>query len=463
MADALEAMKSPDAQAIAGGQSLLPMMKQRFAAPGTIVDLQSLGLSGVRREGTTIVVGAMTRHDVVATDPLVRTQLPGLALLASRIGDRQVRARGTIGGSLANNDPNACYPAAILALGATVRTDRREIPADAFFAGLYTTVLLPGEIILEVVFPRARAGHYEKLPHPASRFAMVGVFLAHGPSGIRVAVTGAAQTGVFRWHAAEERLAEQWSPNVDDIPLASENLCADLHGSAAYRASLAHTLLSRAVKAIKVPPQEIETMKMTGERLIGAPRETVWRGLNDPRVLQTAIPGCESLEGTVGQGMDATTKIRIGPISARFTGRVMFTDVNPANGYVMSGEGQGGGAGFAKGRAGVKLEDAEGGTVLRYWVEADVGGKIAQLGGRLIDATAKKMADQFFSRFAAEVENGESPAIPNSVSWEDSAPVPDNATTRLRHRSELKIVSLVAIVAMVAIFAMTAAFLFGRY
>ncbi len=235
-------------QALSGGQTLIATMKQRLAAPGTLVDLGGIkDLKGIRMDGDNLVINAMTCHADVAESDLVKKAIPALAELAGGIGDRQVRARGTIGGSLANNDPAACYPSAVLALGATVITNRRSIAADDFFLGMYATALEPGEIITAVSFPKAQAAAYEKFKQQASRFALVGVFVAKTSSGVRVAVTGAG-SGVFRCAEMEAALNGNFSAQAaSGVKVSADGLNSDIHGSAAYRAHLIGIMTQRAV------------------------------------------------------------------------------------------------------------------------------------------------------------------------------------------------------------------------
>jgi carbon-monoxide dehydrogenase medium subunit len=236
-----------DASYLAGGQSLLPAMKLGLTAPSDLIDLSLLsGDVGITLDGGSLRIGAMTPHAVVGASPEVGKHLPALACLASGIGDPAVRTRGTLGGSLANNDPAACWPAAVLGLGATVHTDRRQIAADHFFKGLYETALQPGELITAVSFPLPKRAAYVKFKQPASRFALVGVFVSDGPQGVRVAVTGAGP-GVFRAPALEAALARSFTAQaLDGIALPAEDLNSDLHGSAAYRAHLIGVLARRA-------------------------------------------------------------------------------------------------------------------------------------------------------------------------------------------------------------------------
>jgi aerobic carbon-monoxide dehydrogenase medium subunit len=242
------ALQAEGAQVLAGGQSLLPAMKLGLAAPELVVDLAAVpGLRDIVVDAHTVTICAMATHAEVAAHASVLRAIPALAQLAGGIGDRQVRHRGTLGGSLANNDPAACYPAAVLGLGATIVTTRRSIAADDFFLGVYTTALEAGELITAVRFPvPARAG-WQKFKQPASRFSLVGVFASRGPQGVRVAVTGAG-AGVFRATGLETKLAAQWSASaLQDASVSAEGLNSDLHGSAAYRAALIPVLAARAV------------------------------------------------------------------------------------------------------------------------------------------------------------------------------------------------------------------------
>ena len=251
-ANMLEKLEEP--KLLAGGQSLLPTLKLRLAAPKNLIDLCEIeGLSEIELRGRTLVVGAMTRHADVESSPVVQENLPSLAALAHMIGDPAVRHRGTIGGSLANNDPNADYPAACLGLGATIVTNDRRIEADDFFKSLFETALQPNEIITKVIFPLAKKSAYEKFRNPASRFALVGVFVSKRSSEIRVAVTGAGQQGVFRVPSFEEALKTRFSPkSLEGLTIPATNLNSDIHGSAEYRAHLVGVLARRAVaKAIE--------------------------------------------------------------------------------------------------------------------------------------------------------------------------------------------------------------------
>jgi aerobic carbon-monoxide dehydrogenase medium subunit len=236
------------AKLLAGGQTLLASMKLRLYSADDVVSLGSVsGMSGITREGNSFVIGAMTRHADVAGNKDILATMPGLANLAAHIGDKQVRAMGTIGGSLANNDPAACYPSAVLALNATVHTNQRKIAADSFFTGLYATALNDGEVITAVSFPIAKKAIYMKFKQPASRFAMIGVFVAQTDSGVRVAVTGGGN-GVFRHTGLEAALNQSFTvESAAKVVIDTGNLGSDIHASAAYRANLISVQTQRAV------------------------------------------------------------------------------------------------------------------------------------------------------------------------------------------------------------------------
>jgi carbon-monoxide dehydrogenase medium subunit len=253
LAEALAALKGkPEARAMSGGMTLIPTLKQRLAKPTDVVDLSGVKeLGGIKVEAGGVTIGAMSRHADVAESAEVKGAIPALAYLASHIGDPQVRNRGTLGGSVANSDPAADYPAAVLGLGATITTNTRKIPADQFFKGLFETALGEGELITSITFPKPEKAGYMKFPNPASRYAMVGVFVARTASGVRVAVTGAGACA-FRVKAMEEALTKNWSSAaIKDIKIPSDGLNSDIHGSAEYRAHLVNVMARRAVDAAK--------------------------------------------------------------------------------------------------------------------------------------------------------------------------------------------------------------------
>ena len=251
LADAAALLKGKDeARPMSGGMTLIPTLKQRLAKPSDVVDLNGIKeLVGIKVDGSGVTVGGMTRHADVASSADVKKAIPALAHLAGHIGDPAVRNRGTMGGSVANNDPAADYPAAVLGLNATVTTNSRTIKADDFFKGLFETALEDGELITSISFPKAEKAGYMKFPNPASRYAMVGVFVAKTAGGVRVAVTGAGPC-VFRVKAMEDALAKNFSSDaIKDIKIPADGLNSDIHASAEYRAHLVNVMARRAVDA----------------------------------------------------------------------------------------------------------------------------------------------------------------------------------------------------------------------
>lgn len=249
IADAVKQLAKDGAQALSGGQTLIPTMKQRLAEPEVLVSLTGIAeMKGVCHSAEGVAIGAATTHSVVARE--AAKLYPALATLAGGIGDPAVRNRGTLGGSLANNDPAACYPSAVLASGATVVTNKRKIAADDYFQGMFTTALEEGEIITQVTFPVPEKAAYLKFNQPASRFALTGVFVAKFADGVRVAVTGAHEGGVFRWKEAEKALSADFSAKaIEGLSVSPKGMLSDLHGSGAYRANLVKVLTARAVAA----------------------------------------------------------------------------------------------------------------------------------------------------------------------------------------------------------------------
>lgn len=248
VADAVAALGDDEALALGGGQTLIPTLKQRLASPSKLVSLSGIAeLKGVSADGGTVTIGGGTTHATVAAEA---GAYPALADLAANIGDPAVRNRGTIGGSLANNDPSACYPAAALGSGATIITNTREIAADDYFQGMFATALDEGEIVTAVRFPIPEKAAYVKFEQPASRFALVGVFVSKGADGVRVAVTGASEEGVFRWSEAEAALSSNFSADaLDGLSVPGDGMIGDLHGSGDYRAHLVAVMTRRAVAA----------------------------------------------------------------------------------------------------------------------------------------------------------------------------------------------------------------------
>ena len=248
--EAARALGDAEAKLVSGGMTLIPTLKLRLAKPSQLIDLSAIpSLKGISEDGDAIVIGAMTRHADVNRSDVVKRAIPALAAMAGMIGDPAVRNRGTIGGSIANNDPAADYPAAVVALNATVRTNKREIAADQFFTGMFETALQPGEIVTAVRFPKVAQANYQKFRNPASRYAIVGVFVAKTSAGVRVAVTGAGPS-VFRVPAMEAALAGNFTPDaIKDIQIPQDGLNSDIHASAEYRAHLVNVMARRAVAA----------------------------------------------------------------------------------------------------------------------------------------------------------------------------------------------------------------------
>jgi aerobic carbon-monoxide dehydrogenase medium subunit len=252
VADAVKLLKkSEDPKILGGGMTLIPTMKQRLASPSDLVDITRIKeLSGVKVSGKTVTIGAATTHFDVATNEKLAKVCPALCALASHIGDPHVRYRGTIGGSIANNDPAADYPSAMLALNATIHTDKRTIPADKFFKGMFETSLKEGEIVTAVEFTAPAKAGYAKFPNPASRYAMTGVFVAKDKEGVRVAVTGAGEGGVFRHKGLEAAFDKKFdASSVEGVKIESKGLMSDMHGSSEYRAALIRAMAKRAVAA----------------------------------------------------------------------------------------------------------------------------------------------------------------------------------------------------------------------
>jgi carbon-monoxide dehydrogenase medium subunit len=242
--------KGTEAKYLAGGHTLIPVMKQRLASPSDVIDLGKIKeLVGIEVSAEALTIKAATTYFDIMQSADAKKAIPAIVHLTSVLGDPQVRHRGTIGGSIANNDPAADYPAAVLALGATVKTDKRSIAADDFFKGLFTTALADGEIITQVAFPIPAKAGYSKMRHPASRFALTGVFVVKTKAGdVRVAATGASQNGVMRVPAIEAALKANWSAgSLDSVKISTDGLLADIHGSSAYRANLIKVMAQRAV------------------------------------------------------------------------------------------------------------------------------------------------------------------------------------------------------------------------
>ena len=249
-----------DAKLLAGGMTLIPTMKARLAQPTHLIDIGGIAeLTGIEVKDGKLTIGAATKHVEVAKSAVVKKAIPALAYLAGQIGDPQVRNRGTLGGSLANNDPAADYPSAALSLNATIVTSKREIAADEFFQGLFSTALGAGEMIVKIVFPVPAKAAYEKFPHPASGFAMAGAFVSQRGKDVRVAITGAGP-GVFRWKEAEAALGKKLSAAaIEGLTVDATDLNEDMHGTKEYRANLAKVMTKRAVAKLAVTTASSKT------------------------------------------------------------------------------------------------------------------------------------------------------------------------------------------------------------
>ena len=415
----------PDGRLLAGGQSLLAAMKLDLSAPSALIDLGGLSeLKAIRRDADSLWIGAMSTHQEIASSPLVQAFSAMLAQCAAGIGDQQIRHVGTIGGSLANNDPAACWPAAVLAANACVITNLRSIRADDFFEAVYVTALGHDEIIVGIRFDSIISGHYIKFEQPASRFALVAVAVVKTDNGVRVAITGLGH-GVRRWADAEAALSQQFVVDaLTPIQLAASQALPDLHATARYRAHLAGVLTRRAVaqmngdaqpKPVQKVRLKIDTVEPTtplapinapqfsGEQSLLNSVEDVWAALLDAQVLRQCIPGCESFTQINSNQFSAIVKIGIGPVSARFTANITLLDRVAPSACTILFEGQGGAIGFGSGRARVQLSGDDAHTQLAWQADTQVGGKIAQLGTRLIEASTVQLINEFFSRFAKAI------------------------------------------------------------
>lgn len=447
----------PQAQVLAGGQSLLAAMRLGLTQPSHLVDVQDVPeLQEIHVTRQQLWLGAMVTHARIAAHPDIQHHHPMLAQLAQGIADPQVRNVGTIGGSLANNDPAACWPAGVLAYGATLVTSQREITADDFFTDLFTTALRPDEVLLGVRLPACTGAQYVKYEQPASRFAMVGVAItrtaAYPHSAVRVAITGLGH-GVTRWPEAEAALQAHWSvQSLDKLQLDAELAQSDVHASAIYRAHLGAVLCRRAVGALTAEdarlPQSVRLSSPTGpaapERLGDDPRTAppmhpsaaisgshhlphavpaVWHALLDPEVLQACIPGCESIARVDDTHYSAVVKVGLGPVSARFVTQVRLQPVRTPN----QGEptecrlhlsGQAGSLGQGSAAVVVHLhtetsDAGSAGTRLVWQATPQLSGQLAQLGNRLLQASARSLSTQFFQRLT-QVMGGASPG-PNQT------------------------------------------------
>jgi len=439
---AIELLKRDGAVAMAGGQSLLAAMKLGLNERKVLVDLQAISnLQAIELQGDRLIIGAMATHAKIAASPLVAHFASGLCTLARGIADQQVRNLGTMGGSLANNDPAACWPAAALAAQATVVTSQRRIPADDFFQGVYTTALEPQEIITAIEWPSLSQFSYLKFEQKASRFALVGVAVAQvkGASA-RVAITGLGQ-GACLWPEAGDALAQRFSVEALDALRFPEALAqTDLHASAAYRAHLVRVLTRRCVASISkenpalpvidskqsaidlvvntASKNEEAGLQIQGEQRLQASVEQVWQALFAPTVLHRCIAGCESFDQRSPTAYEAVIKLGLGPVSARFQVDVQIQDIQAPQSCTLVFSGNAGALGAGQGRAHVTLRaESDGSTHLHWQTQSRVNGRLAQLGSRLISASVNKLSGDFFREFSRQLSPPSPIQIPPSL-WQ---------------------------------------------
>ncbi len=416
---------------LAGGQSLLAAMKLGMSEPDLLIDLQNVQeLYGVEVSESMdlLTLGAMTTHAQVASADAVKGFCPGLIELAKGIADQQVRNMGTIGGSLANNDPAACWPAAVLALKARIITSARELEADDFFQSVFTTSLALGELLIKVSFPKPDAFCYLKFEQPASRFALVGVAVARFGCEVRIAVTGLGQ-GVVRWFQAEQALHQRfYAEALEGLAIPDELALSDLHASAKYRAHLAGVLCRRAVASItgevlKRPVRKVGDKPKTrvlepvqlallqghskalpepgfgGSFQLKVSPEIAWEALFNPVLLLPCIPGCETLSLVRPNQYVAKIKVGLGPLAARFSTRVDLQDLKHPESLVMVFQGSAGALGSGRGQVTIFLHRESEGTRFDWHAQVHTSGRLAQLGNRLMEASARKLSGDFFARF----------------------------------------------------------------
>ncbi len=452
----------PQGQLLAGGQSLLAAMRLGLTQPSHLVDLQDVvELQDIRVSHDHVWIGAMVTHARIAAEGQLQRQYPMLAELAHGIADQQVRNVGTLGGSLANNDPAACWPAGVLAYGATLVTNQRDIPADHFFTDLFTTALQAGEVLLGVRLPACASAQYVKYEQPASRFAMVGVAItrttANTHSPVRVAITGLGH-GVMRWPEAEAALQAHWSvQSLDGLRLAPDLAQSDVHASASYRAHLGAVLCRRAVaaqtgevahlprpaapstpRAPQTPASLAHTNRanhttqhahnpaaISGSHHLTQSVPQVWDALLDPAVLQPCIPGCESIQRLDDTHYSAVVKVGLGPVSARFVTQIHLQPVRPPSQgeptecrLQLSGQAGSLGQGSAEVVVHLHTEMSDAGTAgtrLMWHATPQLSGQLAQLGNRLVQASARSLSTQFFVRLTQVMGGASTAPLPPSI------------------------------------------------
>ena len=422
----------PDARLLAGGQSLLPALRLGLGSASHLIDLQDLhALHQIERCEDGLLIGALCTHAQVARSDLVRALQPWLSHMAAHIADPQVREMGTLGGSLANADPAACWPAAVLAANAVVHTTQRQLPADVFFKGLFSTALKRDELITGVYFPRVEQAAYQKFEQPASRFAHPGVAVVrHRGGSVRIAVTGLGQ-GVVRWTEAEQALRRQFVQSaLQNVALSPTLAEDDLHASADYKVHLAHVLCRRILAELKGEPyirlgaahlhqqqkqQQASTAAaphqahgLSGERVIQATPLALWHLVLDPHVLQMCIPGCEAIHRQSAERYEAVVQVGIGLVSARFSTTVDLTPLTvptDTQGGHMRLTAAGNAGGMGRGRAEITLTLdplPDGATRLRWHALPVLEGKLAQIGQRFVFAVARQLSEEFLDKLQTQ-------------------------------------------------------------
>lgn len=420
----------PDARLLAGGQSLLPALRLGLGSASHLIDLQDLhALHQIERCEDGLLIGALCTHAQVARSDLVRELQPWLSHMAAHIADPQVREMGTLGGSLANADPAACWPAAVLAADAVVHTTQRQLPADVFFKGLFSTALKRDELITGVYFPRVEQAAYQKFEQPASRFAHPGVAVVRHRGGpVRIAVTGLGQ-GVVRWTEAEQALGLQFAQSALQNVVLSPTLAEDdLHASADYKVHLAHVLCRRILAELKgepyirlgaahLQPQQKQASTasvlpqangLSGERVIQATPLALWHLVLDPHVLQACIPGCEAIHRQSAERYEAVVQVGIGLVSARFSTTVDLTPLTvptDTQGGHMRLTAAGNAGAMGRGRAEITLTLdplPDGATRLRWHALPVLEGKLAQIGQRFVFAVARQLSEEFLDKLQTQ-------------------------------------------------------------
>ena len=419
----------PQARLLAGGQSLLATLRMGLGAASHLIDLQDLQeLRQIEHVDGGLLLGALCTHANVARSALVLAVQPWLSHMAGHIADPQVREMGTLGGSLANADPAACWPAAVLAAGAVIHTTHRQIPADGFFKGLFATALQAGEIVVGVFFPQVSQAAYQKIEHAASRFAHPGVAVVRQPNGqVRVAVTGLGQ-GVVRWSYAEQALSQNFSAaaltTISLSPTVAED---DLHATARYKTHLAHVLCRRIVAGLTgeayvrlAGPAMVEHQAeplastvdpdggLSGERVIAATPMNLWHLVLDPQVLQRCLPGCEAIHRRGDARYEAVVLVGIGLVSARFSTTVDLTPIQVPTDtqggqmrLTVAGSAGPMGRGSAEATFSLVLL-SDGSTKLRWHARPVLEGKLAQIGQRFVFAAARQLSESFLDRLQSE-------------------------------------------------------------